>query len=108
MLVLRGIRGQLAPVDGKHLPSDQPQFVADQKNLPKQMGNLILRGRNEMSDGREMGSAVCAQVQLVVDQVVDCVLEGAWKDLILKVDRDELALFVGVVFVTGHSYLMVG
>lgn len=43
------------------------------------------------------------EVKLVVDKVIQRIFEGAGKNLVGKVDGNELALGIGVRFVTGHD-----
>ena len=43
------------------------------------------------------------KIQFVIDQVIEGVFEGAGQDLVGEMDGNELALSVGVGFVTGHG-----
>lgn len=59
--VLRGIAGQLDPVDGEHLAADQPLAVTDGEHGGEDRRDLIAQGRYEVRDGREVGPGIAAQ-----------------------------------------------
>ena len=59
--MLRGIAGELDPVDGEHLAADQPLAVTDREHGGEDRRDLIAQGRYEVRDGREVGPRVAAQ-----------------------------------------------
>ena len=64
----------------------------------QQNGGIVGRGADVV------GVAIIKEreIELVVDEVVEGIFEGAGKDLLVKGDGDELALAVVVRFVTSH------
>src|SRR3989338_2180889 len=55
---LGGIGRKFAPVDGEHLFSDEPHFIADEKHVPKEGGDLFFHGGDKVGEGREVGLCV--------------------------------------------------
>jgi hypothetical protein len=60
-LALAGVARQLDPVDGEHLPPDQPLAQADRNHRGKSLGNGLLSSAYEGCNGREVRAAVAAQ-----------------------------------------------
>ena len=60
-LRLGGVAGQLHAVDGEHLAPDQSLFVADEKYLGEDAGDLVTQCRNKAGDGGEVRPAVSGQ-----------------------------------------------
>jgi len=59
--LLRGIAGQLHPIDGKHLAPDQALLVADGQYGGEDPGDIVAQRAHEVRDRREVRRLVAAE-----------------------------------------------
>ena len=94
-----GDEGDVVAADGFDVAARNEALAAGEQNNFEQHGGRITRRAGFII--LEPGIEAC-EVKLVVNQVVECVLEGAGKELPLEINRQKTRAGVDV-FVAGHA-----